>query len=113
MGVAVLEVCLTRMWDPVTIMLAPVLTGPALGVVARTHRFFPWLSLAAGAVTGALLMLAIDVLEAVINLRGLQSVTAGEAGQMLGVGAILFAPFGLAVGLCLHLERKRLERGGV
>jgi len=91
-------------------MLAPLVTGPALGAAAHSRRFLPWLSLAAGALTGGLFVLATVVLDAALNPRGAQALTAPLAGLMLVLGAVLFGPFGLAVGLCLHFERKRLER---
>jgi len=108
--VAALLACVNRTWQPLTVMLAPLVTGPALGAVARRRRLVPGLSLAVGALTGGLFVLGVGLLDAVLTGGGVQTVTAPAVGLMLALGATLFGPFGLAVGLCLHFERKRVER---
>jgi hypothetical protein len=108
--VAALGACLNRTGGPLVWMLAPLVTGPALGAVAPARRFLPWLLLAVGVLTGGLCVLAMLVLEATLRGGGIHAPSALNAGLALALGTTLFGPFGLAVGLCLDSERRRAEQ---
>jgi len=103
---------LSPTWDCSVLASAPLVTGLALGGAARARRFVPSLSLALASGAGALVGVAFVVVPGLLFQGGVGALTAGGVAPAAAVGALASGPFGLAVGLCLQFERKRLEQEG-
>jgi len=99
----------THAWEP--IVLAPffALLGLALALATRCRRGLPVVSLLGTGLVGALApVIAILAWSGMIG----GSLDFDDMLKAAGMSAAAVAPFGLAIGVCLHLERWRLEREG-
>ena len=98
-----------RAWSPLALAPYFALLGAVLGLAVRARQSVPQTAGLAAALTGGL---AMPTAAAVDCLIAHTRVDAGALILGAGMGAGVFGLFGLAVGLSLHFERKRLEREG-
>lgn len=92
-------------WEPLVLAPFLVLLGLALALATRLRRALPWMSLVGAGLVGGLTPVTTSVAWS-------HSTDAVELAKLLGLGAVAVGPFGLAVGLCLYIERKRTEGWG-
>jgi FtsH-binding integral membrane protein len=96
-----------RAWSPLAMPPYFALLGAVLGLAVRARQSVPQTAGLAAALTGALVFPTIWAVEWLANNV---SASALDVLFSAGMGAGVFGLFGLAVGLSMHFERKRLER---